>query len=97
MNEAIARRLEQDREEILQAALFRSLPPERRSLRADVTANHTLESLMRWAGGSDESASAGTANAKARRIGRRFTAQPSSSAGCLRYRPARSARYAASV
>lgn len=54
MNEAIARRLEQDREEILQAALFRSLPPERRSLRADVTANHTLESLMEWAAGAGE-------------------------------------------
>lgn len=54
MNAEIVTRLERDRDEIIQAALYRSLPPERRSLRADVTANHTIESLLEWASGGDE-------------------------------------------
>jgi putative nucleotidyltransferase with HDIG domain len=54
MNGAIVKHLERDREEIVEAALFRSLPPERHSLRADITANHSIESLLEWASGSSE-------------------------------------------
>jgi putative nucleotidyltransferase with HDIG domain len=50
----IVQHLERDRDEIIEAALYRSLPPERRSLRADVTANHTIESLLEWAAGASD-------------------------------------------
>jgi HD-GYP domain-containing protein (c-di-GMP phosphodiesterase class II) len=52
----IVQHLERDRDEIIAAALYRSLPPERRTLRADVTANHTIESLLEWASGESEDA-----------------------------------------
>ncbi len=54
MNATIVNQLERDRDEIIQAALYRSLPPERRSLRADVTANQTIEALLEWASGASE-------------------------------------------
>jgi putative nucleotidyltransferase with HDIG domain len=52
----LADRIDSVREEIVHAALFRSLPPEHRSLRADVTANQTIDSLLEWAEGRGEGA-----------------------------------------
>lgn len=54
MNAQIAGSMDTLRDQIVEAALFRSLPPERRSLCADVTANHTIDSLIEWASGAGE-------------------------------------------
>lgn len=52
----LAESIDRVRDEIVHSALFRSLPPEQRSLRADVTANQTIDSLLEWASGRGEEA-----------------------------------------
>jgi putative nucleotidyltransferase with HDIG domain len=47
-------RIDALRDEIVDAALFRSLSPERRSVAADILANSTLDSLIEWVEGAPD-------------------------------------------
>jgi HD-GYP domain-containing protein (c-di-GMP phosphodiesterase class II) len=49
----VARRIESLRREITTRALLRTLPPERRSILADVVTKRTLDRIVEWAGHRD--------------------------------------------